>query len=417
MLPATTNKANTGDVYRKILSIPRIHFSVFRLRRYPSALDMTKRTWQEIRFWSVVSVLVISAAWLSHHYTSGYARPHVPDLTKIPIALPVWDGRYPCVSADVRNDTIAATLTRCSIPGENGPSTDRFDVDLRYGRFILRQTDFFVDDDIPIVLTRTYNSYERVHRNHDHAFGRNSSHRYDIAPVGSRNPWTFQYIGLEDGEVLFFPRISPGASFDDAGYRQTEQSGPYYCATQQWDGTGWRLTRSDGLVMRFPDSYSATNAAQGAPFEILDGAGHKLKLNRNEVRDLEEIRTQHGHYVRFRYDDQHRITHGETDAGQWRDYKYNSDSMLTDVFGPQGLLRHFEYEGDLMTLVYDGKHNLLLRNTYNDGWLVAEELTGTGTYLYNYGPNSKVKITKPDGTNTTVDYSHSFPPSSRGNPR
>ena len=417
--PRRTNKATTEDVSRKILSIPKIHFVGFRLRDTLLPLTMTKRTWQEIRFWSVVSVLVISAAWLSHHYTSGYAKPHIPDLSKIPLAPATWDGRYPCVSASVTSSGVNPKLTNCSIPGENEPSTDTFEVDLRYDGFILRQTDLFVADEIPIVLTRAYASVDWAYPNPVHAFGRHANHRYDIAPVGSRFPYTYQYIVFEDGEVLFFPRITPGNSFEDAAYRHNESSGLYYGAVQQWEGRGWRLSRRDGWTVRFPDSYSSTNTAQAGPFEIRDGRGNRLNLKRNDARDLEEIRTEHGHFMRFRYDDQHRIVRAETDSGQWREYKYNMNSMLTDVVAPEGRNRHYEYDGDLLTFVMDGHGKVLLRNTFNGRWLAAQEFQGGGTYLYRYRgmPDGNLKVTMPNGETNIVPYSGSIPLSLRETPK
>jgi YD repeat-containing protein len=320
------------------------------------------------------------------------------------------------VVLDLKLDNVRPWISTCAIPGENLQNTDRFEVDLRYGKFILRQTDLFVVDDLPIVLTRTYNSREWTHPNPVHAFGRNANHRYDIAPLGTRNPYTHQVILFEDGESLYFPRISAGVSYGDAAYRHSESSGSYYGATQRWEGTGWRLTRADGYTVRFPDSYSATNTAQGGPYEIFDPKG-RLTLKRNETGDLQEIRTKHGHFIRFQYDDQHRIVSAETDSGDRREYRYNFYGMLTDVATPKGVDRHYEYKGNLMTVVTDRSGNVLLRNEYDGDVLVGQWLLNWGSVRYEYGSGHSyfewARLKSPGGKPFTVDTAASVPLSAK----
>src|SRR6266852_4775834 len=45
-------------------------------------------------------------------------------------------------------------------------------------------------------------------------------------------------------------------------------------------------------------------------------------------RNLQEILTPHGHWIKFTYDDQTRITRVEDDGGKWVKYGYNSYGML-----------------------------------------------------------------------------------------
>jgi YD repeat-containing protein len=53
----------------------------------------------------------------------------------------------------------------------------------------------------------------------------------------------------------------------------------------------------------FPESYNAKNLAQGATTEMIDATGNHLELRRDPQRNLQEIRTPHGHWIRFAYDD------------------------------------------------------------------------------------------------------------------
>ena len=98
---------------------------------------------------------------------------------------PQSDGTYPCVFASLSDDDVPApALGRCAVPTTPTVSLDRFEVDLRYGGFVLRQTDLQLQDVFDVPLTRAYSEYG-MHSNPVHAFGRNSSHPYDIAPIGN----------------------------------------------------------------------------------------------------------------------------------------------------------------------------------------------------------------------------------------
>jgi hypothetical protein len=87
--------------------------------------------------------------------------------------------------------------------------------------------------------------------------GRNSNHSYDIAPRGSRWPYTFITLVLEDSDFLYFKRISDGTGYADAVFMHTETSTPFYKATIAWNGNGWTLRLADGTEVRFPESYNA----------------------------------------------------------------------------------------------------------------------------------------------------------------
>ncbi len=90
---------------------------------------------------------------------------------------------------------------------------------------MLRQTDLQLRDDFDVPLTRVYNSADWLPgTNRVYAFGRNSNHPYDIAPLGTRNPYTEMMLALEDGDLLYFNRISAGTGFADAVFQHTETS-------------------------------------------------------------------------------------------------------------------------------------------------------------------------------------------------
>jgi hypothetical protein len=335
-------------------------------------------------------------------------------------AAPHSDGTHPCVFTSISDDDVPApTLSRCAIPTTRAVSLDRFEVDLRYGAFVLRQTDLrLTDDAFDVPLTRAYNSEDWLGTNHVHAFGRNSNHSYDIAPLGTRNPYTEMMLALEDGDFLYFKRISAGTGYADAVYQHTETSTRFYKAIINWNGNGWTLRLTDGSEMSFPESYNAKNLAQGAATEIRAASGSRLELRRSSHRELQSIETSQGHWIRFTYDDQSRISKAEDDKGNWVRYGYGADryGMLLHAIRSSGRERHYEYQNALMTTITNEHGHVLLRNTYESGVLVRQVYANGDVYEYRYIWNArrtyadKVIVTLPDHMQKEVSVSESVSP-------
>lgn len=340
---------------------------------------------------------------------AGYVDTHTeaaiaPEYTTAVASFPRFDGTFPCVFATVSDGEVSPQLGSCAMPTTHDNSVDRFEADLRYGNFILRETDLFLDDGLKVPLTRTYVSNEWVDQNPVHAFGRNSNHPYDIAPIGTRNPYTYQMIVLEDADFLYFDRISKGTGYADSVFQHTETSTRFYKATTHWDGHGWTTKLADGSEILFPESYNAKNLAQGAPYEMRDSSGNRLELHRDPQRNLQEIRTPHGHWIRFTYDDHSRIKRAEDDAGHWAQYEYDANGMLSAVSLSSGRERHYDYDGVFMTRVTDEHGHVLIRNWYSQRFLKRQQFGNGSEYSYTYNwpeneyfPN-KVSVIVPGGT-------------------
>lgn len=220
---------------------------------------------------------------------------------------------------------------------------------------------------------------------------------------------------LEDGEFLYFDRISKGTGYADAMYMHTETSTKFYKATLQWNGNGWTTKLADGSEIIFPESYNAKNMAQGAPIEMRDANGNRLELKRDGRRNLQEIRTPHAHWIKFNYDDLSRIKRAETDAGDSAQYEYNRNGMLATVVLSSGRQRHYEYEGTLMTQISDEGGHMLVHNSYESGLLKRQDF-GNGeiySYSYDWAPNTyypnKVAVTLPDRSTRELSIANSVP--------
>jgi YD repeat-containing protein len=327
---------------------------------------------------------------------------------------PRLDGTHPCVFASVSGAHLVTGIGQCATPTDRR-EMDRFEVDLRYGAFVLRQSDLFLKDVFDVPLTRSYDSRDWA-ANRVHAFGRNSNHPYDIAPTGSRFPYTYIYLNLEDADFLYFKRISEGTGYADAVFMHTETSTPFYKAIIAWNGGGWTLRRADGAEMHFPESYNGKNLAQGAAFDLTDAGGNKLKLNRDSQRNLKEIRTPHNRWLRFEYDDKARIIHATDDNGNAVQYGYNQDGMLVSANQSSGAVRSYHYDGYLMTAVVDERGRTLVRNWYDDSKILIAQVFANGDlyrYRYTWGPNNyyadKVVVTLPDHSEKEIYPAESVP--------
>jgi YD repeat-containing protein len=340
----------------------------------------------------------------------------MPEYSNTVAAAPRFDGEFPCVFASVAGTEVVPQLGKCSMPTTHGDPVDRFETDLRYGSFVLRETDLFLDDVFKVPLTRSYRSNDWLPPNPAHAFGRNTNHPYDIAPLGTRNPYTYQMIVLEDGDFLYFDRISKGTGYADSVFQHTETSTRFYKSTTRWNGAGWTTRLADGSEILFPESYNAKNLAQGAPYEMRDTNGNRLELHRDPQRNLQEIKTPHGHWIRFTYDDLSRIRKAEDDTRRWAQYEYNADGMLSSVILSSGRGRHYEYEGaSLMSLVTDENGHVLIHNWYN-GRLLKQQQFGNGSlysYSYDWAPTEyyprKVLLTTPDHKTKELSVAGSVP--------
>jgi YD repeat-containing protein len=352
----------------------------------------------------------------------GYQDIHteavsVPSYVSDSVPPPSWDGNYPCVFADA---TSGATpqLGSCTPPIPMSPSgrasVDRFETDLRTGDFSLRQTDLLVSEagfDLP--LTRGYSAQFWMSKNRSQAFGLHGSLPYNIAPQGTRNPYTEQFIVLENGDFLYFPRVSAGTGYSDAIYRHSETGTSFYGATQQWDGNGWLTTLRDGSTIHFPESYSAKNLAQGAPIDMTDASGNKIELVRSPSRNLLEIRGPNGTSIKLSYDSEDRIVRAEDGHGKWTAYGYNGEGFLTNVWHSSGTGRFYYYENDELTWVKDENSRALVHNIYSNGWIIDQSFGNGRAVHYDYQMASnhhypiRVTVTLPDGSVKAVDPSHS----------
>lgn len=358
--------------------------------------------------WALVLALIGCAEFLLL-----WTRPAGPvnvELLPLTDSPPAWDGSQPYVVISLIDGSSPAkfknSIAMIKPTVRHDVPVNDFLVDLHTGRFILRQTDLFIPDVMPLSLSRTYVAWDY----HSRAFGVGANHPYDICPTGTRRPYTYMDLNLENGYQVHMLRISKGTGYADAVFRHSETSSEFYGTQVAWNGNGWTLDFRDGTKFYFPESYNAKNLAQGAATSMVDSEGHRIQLKRSPVRNLEELISPGGRKMAFKYDANDRIVEADDNAGHVRKYIYNSQGHLETVSDESRVLYRFEYapllnqtrfDPWLLTAVLDGNSNTLLHNRYSWGRVSEQELADGEVYRYQYVLNGssvlQTTVTLPSG--------------------
>jgi YD repeat-containing protein len=286
---------------------------------------------------------------------------------------------------------------------------NQFEVNLRAGQFVLRQTDFFAPGPMPIAVIRTWQAFNNV----PHAFGVGMNHPYDICPTGGSQESLYSAWNmlLEDDVKVHFRRTSPGAGFANGVFVHDDSSSDFWNAQAYWNGNGWTLRFRDLTKVFFPDSYHGTTSWWGAPTEIMDALGNAIRLVRSPARTLTRIVGPSGHSVSFQYDNEKRIIAASDDSGNSRKYRYDSTGHLVAVADAWRTLYRFTFEPlqddeqfdrYFMTHVMGADGRDLVQVAYWQRRVASVKLRDGSTWLFDYDWSSSDKllrtiVTFPDG--------------------
>jgi YD repeat-containing protein len=350
-------------------------------------------------------LFLVFLAGVGIYIWSLYLPFHAPELLSLPPAHASTDGSYPELlirysSPSMGKSPFDVSFTRNSPSLAHASAVNQFEVNLSTGKFIARQTDLFSGGAMPISLTRTYDSYD----SNSQSFGIGAMQLYDADPVGSRFPYTYIDLIMEDGEAVHFDRISRGTGYTDAIYEHRTTSSPeFFGARIRWNGDGWDLTLPDGRTYIFPEAYSAKTVGQGAIIEVRNASGQSVKIDRRSNGDMENVISSTGHRIDFSYDNLGRIVEAHDDVGNTRKYSYDSDGRLVLVSDAKSNLYLFAYDQWLMTRILDGNGNDILSIAYLRGRVAQVRLAGRDIYRFTYDVDSQGRVVRtvvsgPDGT-------------------
>jgi YD repeat-containing protein len=347
----------------------------------------SKSKWREYLYRSLFTCILLA---IGLYIYSLYIPLHAPQLLPLPPAHPSSDGSYPELlirydSANPGGTPFAVSFTRNSPSLTHDSPVNQFEVNLSTGRFVLRQTDLFEAGAIPISLTRTYTSFEVKAR----SFGIATGQPYDLFPVGSRSPYTFIDLELEDGSSIHFERISKGEGWTDAIYEhRTTSSKEFLGARIRWHVDEWDLSLPDGRTFVFPEAYSSRTFAQMGIRELRSASGQRINVSRSYNGNIKSVASPSGHRIDFTYDDSARIIEGHDDLGGDRRYSYDSDGRLDSVSDAISTLYQFAYVRNLMTRIMDGGGKEILGILYDGGRVTKLRLASGDSYDFEYDVDS-----------------------------
>jgi RHS repeat-associated protein len=283
-------------------------------------------------------------------------------------------------------------MTNGGTPYEDRPTGDSSGgdpVNLSTGLFVLRNTDLFLPDVIPIALTRTY-----MHRDHTvRPFGIGASHPYAMF-LWSANAFQEANLVQADGSEIHYIRVSPGVGFEDAIFETTETPTEFYKSRMVWNGNGWDLTLKNGTVYVF---------GENAPLqEIRDRNGNRLLISysNGQAGNIMRITSPNNRWIAFTYDASNRITQVTDNIGRTVSYAYNTSGELVSVTDPGGGVTQYTYEADnshRMIALQDARGNVVLENYYDQNRVARQEVGGEDNlYRFSYTVNGNGIIIQTD---------------------
>ena len=291
---------------------------------------------------------------------------------------------YPCLvfQSEGKSDSLSGEFKQCRPQLTNDAPVEQFEIDLDRGGFVLRTTDLSVADDMPLVLTRTYNTWDR----RVYGFGVGSNHPYDIYFYGNRSPYTYLNVVTPASEVIHFNRISEGTGYADAVYEDLRDSNTlFHGARLRWNQNHWDLNFQDGSVYRFPESYYAKRPAEMAIVGMRNAAGEEIKFVRDAARNLVRITSPHEHWIRFAYDAQNRIITANDDANSLVKYSYDETGRVVEVKGASGVLWSYSYDDGRIAELRNSSGAILFKNKYEKTGLIASVTLRDGrSYRFDY---------------------------------
>jgi YD repeat-containing protein len=276
---------------------------------------------------------------------------------------------------------IRACSTR-NLP-EHDTSVELIEVDLRFGLFIDKHTDFDLPDAVPIEFQRA----TRYGWSSSNAFGISGTHNYDEF-LSSNDNIRVSVIHADGGrdELVRVPRWGVPLAF--AKYVDTDYSGRFY--EMRWQAGPFEhydLKRFDGEVKTFlPCAGSAFCYLTG----YRNGRGEELKFVRDGSRRLTQLTSPNKSWLHLSYGTGGRVVEINDSKGRTVRYGYDERGQLVSVTYPSGEIYIYTYDGTQHLLTFSIAQNagavprVLLTNEYVNGMIARQTLVDGTAYAYNY---------------------------------
>jgi len=282
--------------------------------------------------------------------------------------------------------TDSGILTGCS--GETKQlNLEIMEVDLRYGLFLDRRTEFYNPGQIPLQFTRILRTQDSRSR----AFGIGGNHNLNIFPVGNRWPFTWMDVILADGGRVHYKRSNWGVGYWDATYSESNSGRSEFSGSKvSWNWPGWKLVEPGRRTYYFPDGGHLQRPEQSALLAVEDSQGNWLNLPRDSAGNLIRAHSPDGgsfggNELDFEYDEKNRITRAWDRNSHHVDYSYDPNGRLVRVKELDGQVTDYSYDAKnrMITVMQNG--NLILTNEYDAADRVIRQTLPDGrAYTFKY---------------------------------
>lgn len=278
-------------------------------------------------------------------------------------------------------------------PPKGPPPNDGDPVDLATGFFVQQQTDLSVGGILPLAVTRTYRPGDYNRR----AFGVGMSLPYSSA-LHSTNQYQVVDLIMPDGGLVHYNRIINPANPADNAFTTarfiSNTPGVFYRSRIEYNGNGWNLTRTDGVVLVFGDN---------APMQSMqDRFGNKITLSYSNGNsgNIVQVSSSSGQHIRFSYDGSGRITSAVDNIGRTVGYVYDAQGRLSTVTDPNGGVTTYTWDSsNRMHTIVDARGITFLTNTYDANDRLTNQVSADGTsYQFAYTLDGNGKVTETDVT-------------------
>lgn len=277
--------------------------------------------------------------------------------------------------------TDSGILTGCSGAAKQ-LNVEIMEVDLRYGLFLDRRTEFYIPDRIPLQFTRVLRTQDSRSR----AFGIGGTHNLNIFPVGNRWPFTWMDLIMADGGRVHYKRSNWGFGYWDAAYSESNSGSSEFSGSKiSWNWPGWKLAELGGRTYYFPDAGHLQRPEQSALLAIEDRQGNRLNLPRDSAGNLIRAHSPGGSELDFQYDERNRIKQVRDRGGDRFDYSYDSGGRLVRVKDADGQVTDYSYDANNRMIAVMQNGNPILRNEYDAGDRVVRQTLSDGrAYTFKY---------------------------------
>ena len=275
-------------------------------------------------------------------------------------------------------------------PPPGGPP-DGEPVDLATGLFVYKQTDLFLDDVIPLHVTRTYINNDSNVRE----FGLGMLSTYGIF-LSSTNQYQVADLNMPDAQYHFV-RTSPGTSWTDAVFAHTFTPTAFYNTQIVWNGRGWNLTLKNGLQYVF---------GENQPLQaIRDRYGNQITITRtsgDQSGNIVQVSSQNGRWIQFTYNSSNLVNQIKDSLGRTASYFYDAANRLSQVVDAKGGTTTYTYDNNnQMLTIQDQRGHTYLTNQYDaNGRVSMQTLADGSTYHFAYSLDGNGNVTQTDVTDS-----------------